>query len=117
MTVTELWSALAMSAGIEAGRTNVIKDYEESAAASARKTLDAAEKAAKRASVTCKTEHVPDRHAAEGIVDTARKRKCDLIVMGSHERGMSHTFLGSVAKSVLRRSHVPTLIVPLIATD
>ena len=34
--------------------------------------------------------------------------------MGSHERGMNHTFLGSVAKSVLRRSHVPTLIVPLV---
>ena len=43
----------------------------------------------------------------------AKTHNCDLIVMGSHERGMSHTFLGSVAKSVLRRSHVPTLIVPL----
>ena len=51
---------------------------------------------------------------AEEILKSAKKHNCDLIVMGSHERGMSHTFLGSVSKSVLRRSHVPTLIVPLV---
>ena len=50
---------------------------------------------------------------AEEILTSARKHNCDIIVMGSHERGMSHTFLGSVAKSVMRRSTVPTLIVPL----
>ena len=57
---------------------------------------------------------VCESYPAEEILKTAKQRKCDLIVMGSHERGMSHTFLGSVAKSVLRRSHVPTLIVPLV---
>ncbi|MEZ5824655.1 MAG: universal stress protein [Geminicoccaceae bacterium] len=50
---------------------------------------------------------------AEEILTSSRKHHCDLIVMGSHERGVSHTFLGSVAKSVLRRSPVPTLVVPL----
>jgi nucleotide-binding universal stress UspA family protein len=59
---------------------------------------------------------VCESYPAEEILKTAETRKCDLIVMGSHERGMSHTFLGSVAKSVLRRSHVPTLIVPLVGT-
>lgn len=54
---------------------------------------------------------------AEEILESSRKHDCDLIVMGSHERGLSHTFLGSVAKSVLRRSHVPTLIVPLLESD
>lgn len=57
---------------------------------------------------------VCESYPAEEILKTAKTRNCDLIVMGSHERGMSHTFLGSVAKSVLRRSHVPTLIVPLV---
>ena len=56
---------------------------------------------------------VCESYPAEEILKSARKHDCDLIVMGSHERGLSHTFLGSVAKSVLRRSHVPTLIVPL----
>lgn len=36
----------------------------------------------------------------------------DLILMGSHEHGFSHTFLGTVAKRVMRRSRIPTLIVP-----
>jgi len=56
-------------------------------------------------------------YPAEEILKTAKEHNCDLIVMGSHERGMTHTFLGSVAKSVLRRSHVPSLIVPLVETD
>ncbi len=60
---------------------------------------------------------VCESHPAEEILKTAKARNCDLIVMGSHERGISHTFLGSVAKSVLRRSHVPTLIVPLSETE
>jgi nucleotide-binding universal stress UspA family protein len=60
---------------------------------------------------------VCESYPAEEILKSAKKNKCDLIVMGSHERGVSHTFLGSVAKSVLRRSHVPTLIVPLADTD
>ncbi|GAB6147125.1 hypothetical protein JCM12294_45690 [Desulfocicer niacini] len=37
----------------------------------------------------------------------------DLIVMGTHEKGVSHTFLGTVAKRVLQRSRTPALIVPL----
>lgn len=60
-----------------------------------------------------KSIRVCESYPAEEILETAKQRGCDLIIMGSHERGLSHTFLGSVAKSVLRRSHVPTLIVPL----
>ena len=60
---------------------------------------------------------VCEAYPAEEILKASRKHDCDLIVMGSHERGVNHTFLGSVAKSVLRRSHIPTLIVPLAETD
>ncbi len=60
---------------------------------------------------------VCESYPAEEILKTATDRECDLIVMGSHERGMTHTFLGSVTKSVLRRSHVPTLIVPLVGKN
>jgi nucleotide-binding universal stress UspA family protein len=60
---------------------------------------------------------VCESYPAEQILKTAKEHNCDLIIMGSHERGVSHTFLGSVAKSVLRRSQVPTLIVPLTETD
>jgi nucleotide-binding universal stress UspA family protein len=60
---------------------------------------------------------VCESYPAEQILRSAREHNCDLVIMGSHERGLSHTFLGSVAKSVLRRSHVPTLIVPLVELD
>ncbi len=53
-----------------------------------------------------------DGHPAESILKRARELKCDLIVMGSHEHGTSHTFLGTVVKRVLRRSTIPTLVVP-----
>ena len=56
---------------------------------------------------------VIESYPAEQILKTSVKLGCDLIVMGAHEKGLSHTFLGGVAKSVLRRSRVPTLIVPL----
>ena len=51
-------------------------------------------------------------HAAETILRRAEEKKCDLIVLGTHEHGFSHTFLGSTAKRVLRRAGIPTLIVP-----
>ncbi|MDH3661668.1 MAG: universal stress protein [Alphaproteobacteria bacterium] len=60
---------------------------------------------------------VCESYPAEEILKAAKSHECDLIVMGSHEHGLSHSFLGSVAKSVLHRSHVPTLIVPLAETD
>jgi nucleotide-binding universal stress UspA family protein len=49
---------------------------------------------------------------AEVILWEAERHGCDLIVLGSHEQALSHTFLGNVAKRVLRRARVPTLIVP-----
>ncbi len=54
-----------------------------------------------------------EAYPAEQILKSAIKHDCDLVVMGAHEKGLSHNFLGSVAKSVLRRSRIPTLIVPL----
>ncbi len=54
-----------------------------------------------------------ESYPAEQILRTSKKLGSDLIVMGAHEKGLRHNFLGSVAKSVLRRSSVPTLIVPL----
>lgn len=60
---------------------------------------------------------VCESYPAEEILKRAKGYDCDLIVMGGHEKGFSHTFLGSVAKSVLRRSRIPALIVPLPEED
>ena len=56
---------------------------------------------------------VVESYPAEQILTTCRERDCDMIVLGAHERGLAHTFLGSVAKSVLRRARVPVMVVPL----
>ena len=55
---------------------------------------------------------VVEGHAAEKILSSADSKKCDLIVIGTHQHGFSHTFLGSTAKRILRRARIPTLIVP-----
>jgi nucleotide-binding universal stress UspA family protein len=53
-------------------------------------------------------------YPAEVILREVEKLNCDMIVMGSHGKGLiSQTFLGSVTKRVLRRSRKPVLIVPL----
>lgn len=49
---------------------------------------------------------------SDSILDAARSYPADLIVMGTHgRRGLSHTFCGSVAESVLRRGQSPVLTV------
>lgn len=55
---------------------------------------------------------VTDGHPAEVILRRSQELGCDLVVLGAHDHGFSHTFLGTVAKRVLRRSTIPTLIVP-----
>lgn len=51
---------------------------------------------------------------AEEILKTANKQDCDVIIMGTHGKGLlTHTFLGSVAERVLRRSRKPVFIIPL----
>lgn len=49
---------------------------------------------------------------AEVIIREATEHGCDLIVVGTHEQTLTHSYLGTVAKRVLRHSPVPTLIVP-----
>jgi nucleotide-binding universal stress UspA family protein len=52
-------------------------------------------------------------HSAEAILKKAGALHCDLILMGTHEKGAVQAFIGSVAKTVMRTSRVPVLVVPL----
>jgi nucleotide-binding universal stress UspA family protein len=48
------------------------------------------------------------------ISQEAEARQVDLIIMGYHPRGrLGEAIIGSVSRSVLRRSKVPVLLVPL----
>ena len=57
---------------------------------------------------------VPRGHPPEEILNAAEKEGCDVIVLGTHGKGiLAHTFLGSVSGSVLQRTRKPVFIVPL----
>ena len=51
---------------------------------------------------------------AEEILKKADEFDCDAIFMGTHGKGLiSHAFLGSISKRVLRRTRKPVFIIPL----
>jgi nucleotide-binding universal stress UspA family protein len=76
------------------------------------KVLDEARAMAKQIGVTAELLHVPNAHPATAIVETAKSRGCDLIVMASHgHRGLRKLFLGSQTSEVLADGSVPVLVV------
>ena len=87
------------------------KRYKELSEKEARKALAKVEDEAKAAQVPCKTAWLTDDQAWNGIIKTARSKKCDLIVMASHgRRGLSGLLLGSETTKVLTHSKVPVLV-------
>jgi nucleotide-binding universal stress UspA family protein len=56
--------------------------------------------------------HISDAHPANAIIEIAKSRGCDLIVMASHgRRGLRRFFLGSQTSEVLADGSVPVLVV------
>lgn len=50
---------------------------------------------------------------SQTIVETARDKQADLIVMGTHGRtGLRHMLIGSVAERVVRLAPCPVMVVP-----
>jgi nucleotide-binding universal stress UspA family protein len=73
--------------------------------------LDKVRAEAEKLGVACETVGVSNRLADEAIIATAKKYRCDLVVMASHGRsGIKAVLLGSVATRVLTHSKVPVLI-------
>jgi nucleotide-binding universal stress UspA family protein len=88
-----------------------IAEYDSAVAKEASRVLLQAGNLAKEIGVECTTLHVPNQFPAEGIVEQANARGCDLIVMASHgRRGLAKFMLGSQATRVLAYSTVPVLI-------
>jgi nucleotide-binding universal stress UspA family protein len=74
--------------------------------------LDEARAMAEQAGISVELLHVPNAHPATTIIETAKSRGCDLIVMGSHgRRGLSKLFLGSQTSEVLADGSAPVLVV------
>jgi nucleotide-binding universal stress UspA family protein len=107
VTATEPWSAMTTG---EPALVFPIEDYEKAAADNAQRILAGVREAAKVADVECETIHISN-FPAEGIVEAATSKGCDLIVMASHgRRGLSKFILGSQATRVLALATMPVLV-------
>jgi nucleotide-binding universal stress UspA family protein len=80
---------------------------------SAARYLTVIEQAAKKAGVPCEVISVTSDYPADSILATAKKKKCDLIVMATHgRRGVSGVLLGSETQRVLTHSAIPVMVYP-----
>jgi nucleotide-binding universal stress UspA family protein len=78
----------------------------------AEKVLDEARAMAEQMGISAEFLHVSDAHPAAAIIETAKSRGCDLIVMASHgHRGLRKLLLGSQTSEVLADGSVPVLVV------
>lgn len=76
------------------------------------KALEFIARAARKAGVPCECVHVTSDFPDEDILKHAAKKKCDLIVMGTHgQSGLRGVLIGSVAQKVLGKSKIPVMIV------
>lgn len=79
--------------------------------AQAKAALDAVGKAAEAQGVACERVQIENSQPYDGILETAKDKGCDLIVMASHgRRGLSAFLLGSETQKVLTHSTVPVLV-------
>ena len=75
------------------------------------KRVDAIGKIAKAAGVPFASVVTKAPAAYEGIIDAAKKQKCDVIFMASHgRRGLSKLIMGSVTQQVLAHSKIPVVV-------
>lgn len=87
------------------------KAYKELTEKEAKRALAAVEVEADAAGVPSKTVMLTHDHAWDGIIRTAKAKKCDLIVMASHGRkGLAGLLLGSETTKVLTHSKIPVLV-------
>jgi len=109
VTVSEPFHIFAVEASMV---TDTPDEYKKRIAALTAKYLKAAKDAATAAGVPCDVAQVEHEHPYETIIDTARKRGCDAIVMASHgRRGVSAIVLGSETVKVLTHSNIPVVVV------
>ena len=88
--------------------TKIEKEHEEEAKAVAQKMISALVTRAKEKGVDCDGLVVVGDHPYEEIIDNAKNRKCDLIMMASHgRRGLDAVLLGSETVKVLRTARFP----------
>lgn len=88
-----------------------IKAFEQQARQVGQKHIDSMAKIASAAGVKFAGVLTMAETPYEGIVETAKKQKCDAIFMASHgRRGLADIIMGSVTHKVLTHSKLPVLV-------
>ena len=109
VVVTEPLDALTALA--DRGLPNPVADYDDRVVSFANRVLWGVSQRAKEIGVPCATLCVKDRDPADGILETASERGCDLIVMASHgRRGVSKMLLGSQTTKVVTLCSLAVLV-------
>jgi nucleotide-binding universal stress UspA family protein len=99
--------------------TAVLEQVSSQMRSAGKDLLQRAHDAARSAGVACETqlEDVAGVRVCDVVVQQAKDRRCDLIVMGTHgRRGVEHALLGSDAERVLRLAPCAVLLVKAAAT-
>jgi len=91
--------------------TDTPQSYAKRIAEGTAKYLGVAKGAASSSGVACDVIQVEHEHPYQAIIDTAKKKGCDLVVMASHgRRGISAVVLGSETVKVLTHNTIPVLV-------
>ena len=115
ITVTEPLPVFVYGSGDAPGWTpskQEIDSFDAACKERARKVLDEARVMAEQIGISLELLHVPNAQPATEIIETAKSKGCDLIVMGSHgRRGLRKLCLGSQTSEVLAGGNLPVLVV------
>ncbi|KFJ56240.1 universal stress family protein [Brucella neotomae 5K33] len=113
VSVTELLPSYGIVVAAEwASSPAAFQEYREAISKAAADILHKAKAEAEAAGINAETVHVENQSAAQGIVEAAKAKDCDLIVIASHgRRGVNKLLLGSQAAEVLSLSTVPVLVI------
>jgi nucleotide-binding universal stress UspA family protein len=86
---------------------------EEKMSIEARETLERAKQAAEKENITCETIVHIGGPAYEFIIQEAKEKNVDLIVVGTHGRtGLKRLIMGSVAERVIGHAPCPVMVIP-----
>lgn len=111
ITASERWTPV--DAGIVwSGSAGMLEEYRTHARKEADAALASAGGRAAELGVRHQLLYVADSYPADAILETAKARGIDLIVMASHgRRGLNRLLIGSQANAVIARSSLPVLVV------
>jgi nucleotide-binding universal stress UspA family protein len=112
LVVTEPMVAYPVHPELVDALASIVDEINAAAAAAATRRLQAIRQKATALGIQCDELNLFGRLPAEEILEAAKDRGCDLIVMASHgRRGVARMLLGSQAFEVVTRANVPVLIV------